>query len=66
MAIIQLKFNDGSEKTVENAEVNETCRAVKVEVSKEEGYEYDYYPFESLKEIIHIRGLVLKEDMDED
>lgn len=62
MAIIHLKFNDGSEKTVENAEVDERCRAVKVEVSKEEGYKYDYYPFEALKEIIHIQGLHLKED----
>ncbi len=61
MAIIHLKFNDGSEKTVENAEVNEGCRAVKVEISKKDGYKYDYYPFEALKEIIHIRGLHFKE-----
>ena len=62
MAILNLKFKDGSEKTVKNAEVSEECRAVKVEISKEENYKYDYYPFEALKEISHVLGIHLKED----
>ncbi|MBN1794243.1 MAG: hypothetical protein JW844_04705 [Candidatus Omnitrophica bacterium] len=57
MARYELTFIDEQTKTVEKADIDEECRAVKEVVNEEgnnQGYKFNYYPFESLKSIKYL------------